>query len=260
MAANPSARIYHYNHYEPTALKRLAMRHGTREAELDALLREQRFVDLYVVVREALRISEPRYSLKNVERFYRPAREGEVGTAADSIVAFERWLESGDEAILHGIEAYNRDDCASTRELRDWLISLRPGGMPWAAAQADDRHDESPSERSARRRRRRKLAIQARLVGRRRRKRNCPSASSSRIWLPFTDASRSPSGGRCTTGRIATPRSWLRTPSALADWRPPATHSRSSSPWPGLIGSRRRIRSCGPDRSDGRGNARRTSR
>ena len=119
MAASPAARIYHYNHYETTALKRLAMRHGTREAELDALLRGRRFVDLYVVVREALRISEPRYSLKNVERFYRPAREGEVGTAVDSIVAFERWLAVRDPAILDGIEAYNRDDCASTRELRD---------------------------------------------------------------------------------------------------------------------------------------------
>ncbi|WP_126281799.1 ribonuclease H-like domain-containing protein [Roseomonas sp. FDAARGOS_362] len=81
MAASPGARIYHYNHYETTALKRLAQRHATREAELDTLLRGQRFVDLYVIVREALRISEPRYSLKNVERFYRPARDGEVGTA-----------------------------------------------------------------------------------------------------------------------------------------------------------------------------------
>ncbi len=130
MAASPAARIYHYNHYETTALKRLAMRHGTRETELDTLLRGRRFVDLYVVVREALRISEPRYSLKNVERFYRPAREGEVGTAVDSIVAFERWLEVREQAILDGIEAYNRDDCASTRELRDWLASLRPKGMP----------------------------------------------------------------------------------------------------------------------------------
>jgi predicted RecB family nuclease len=95
------------------------MRHGTRETELDDLLRGRRFVDLYVVVREALRISEPRYSLKNVERFYRPAREGEVGTAVDSIVAFERWLAVREQEILDGIEAYNRDDCASTRELRD---------------------------------------------------------------------------------------------------------------------------------------------
>ena len=149
MAASPGARIYHYNHYETTALKRLAMRHGTREAELDVLLHGQRFVDLYVVVREALRISEPRYSLKNVERFYRPARAGEVGTAMDSIVAFERWLEVREQEILDGIEAYNRDDCASTRELRDWLASLRPEGMPWAQGIPDDEDPERKAKRDA---------------------------------------------------------------------------------------------------------------
>lgn len=161
-AAHPGARIYHYNHYETTALKRLAQRHATREAELDRLLREQRFVDLYVVVREALRISEPRYSLKNVERFYRPARDGEVGTAGDSIIAFERWLEVREQSILDGIEAYNRDDCVSTRELRDWLLSLRPADLPWATpAQAE----EDP-ERQARREAEEAetAAIRARLV------------------------------------------------------------------------------------------------
>ena len=43
---NPEAYIYHYNHYEPTALKRLASRYGSREAILDDLLRRQKFVDL----------------------------------------------------------------------------------------------------------------------------------------------------------------------------------------------------------------------
>jgi predicted RecB family nuclease len=148
-AAHPGARIYHYNHYETTALKRLAQRHATREAELDQLLRERRFVDLYVVVREALRISEPRYSLKNVERFYRPARDGEVGTAGDSIIAFERWLEVREQSILDDIEAYNRDDCVSTRELRDWLLSLRPADLPWAEPVQEQEDPERKARREA---------------------------------------------------------------------------------------------------------------
>ena len=36
--------------------------------EVDALLREGVLVDLYEVVRHALLIGEPRYSIKNVER------------------------------------------------------------------------------------------------------------------------------------------------------------------------------------------------
>ena len=37
LARFPAMHVYHYAQYEPSALKRLAMHHGTREAELDAL-------------------------------------------------------------------------------------------------------------------------------------------------------------------------------------------------------------------------------
>src|SRR3546814_3588699 len=68
LAQHPGARIYHYAAYEETALKRLAMLHGTREVEVDDLLRHHKLVDLYRVVREALRTSEPGYSIKNMEK------------------------------------------------------------------------------------------------------------------------------------------------------------------------------------------------
>jgi predicted RecB family nuclease len=128
---HPGAHVYHYASYEASALKRLMCSHGSREAEVDQLLREHRLVDLYTVVREALRISEPAYSIKNVERFYREARAGEVKDGSASIVWFERWRESGDAALLQQIEAYNREDVVSTRDLHRWLIGLRPAGMAW---------------------------------------------------------------------------------------------------------------------------------
>jgi uncharacterized protein len=78
---HPGAHIYHYASYEETALKRLACQHGTREAALDDMLRHGVLVDLYKVVRESLRISEPSYSIKYVEHFYRPARQGDVQNA-----------------------------------------------------------------------------------------------------------------------------------------------------------------------------------
>jgi predicted RecB family nuclease len=67
LRTHPDAYIYHYASYEETALKRLAMLHGTREAEVDELLRNHRLVDLYKVVREAIRTSEPRYSIRRAE-------------------------------------------------------------------------------------------------------------------------------------------------------------------------------------------------
>ena len=122
---HPDFHIYHYNHYEVTALKRLAGAHGTREEELDELLRGEVFVDLYKVVKEGLLISQPSYSIKKVEAFYMDQRDTAVTDGGDSVIEFERWLEEGDPAILAAIADYNRDDCVSTLLLRDWLLGLR---------------------------------------------------------------------------------------------------------------------------------------
>ena len=129
---HPQAHIYHYASYEETALKRLAMFHGTREGEIDDMLRQHRLVDLYQVVREALRTSEPAYSIKNMEKFYLgKGREGEVTTAGDSIVMYERWRRAGDDRLLDEIAEYNRVDCSSTLKCRDWLVGMRATGSAW---------------------------------------------------------------------------------------------------------------------------------
>ena len=93
LAKVPDAHVYHYASYEESALKRLSVLHGTREDEIDNLLRRRKLVDLYKVVREAIRISEPRYSIKNLETFYMAVRKDEVSTAGDSIVVYEQWRE-----------------------------------------------------------------------------------------------------------------------------------------------------------------------
>ena len=126
---HPGAHIYHYAAYEPTALKRLAMRYATMEAELDQLLRERRFVDLYRVVVQSLRASTETYSLKDLEVLYGHERTGDVTTASDSIVEYERWCLTKDNAILDSIAHYNKDDCVSTAQLRDWIEGLRPPGV-----------------------------------------------------------------------------------------------------------------------------------
>ena len=74
-----------------------------------------------------MRISEPRYSIKNVEAFYLdPARAGLVTTAGDSIVIYERFRRLGDKTLLDEIEAYNKIDCQSLRRCRDGSLTLRP--------------------------------------------------------------------------------------------------------------------------------------
>ena len=142
--AYPDARIYHYAPYEVTALRRLTTKYGIGEAFLDRLLRERRFVDLYAVVRGGLICSEANYSIKSMEAFYNRKREGEVKTAGGSVVAYERWRETGEQQILDEIEEYNRIDCISTEELRDWLVRVRPE-RPWPRL-ADDAGDKEEAE------------------------------------------------------------------------------------------------------------------
>jgi predicted RecB family nuclease len=121
----PDLHIYHYAPYEATAIKRLMGLHATREDEVDRLLRGKVLVDLYTVVRQGLRVGQPNYSIKSIEAFYMGKRDTEVAEGGDSIVAFEQFLETGDQSLLQSIERYNEDDCRSTHLLREWLLARR---------------------------------------------------------------------------------------------------------------------------------------
>lgn len=125
IAEDPELHVYHYGSYEASALKQLMGRHGTREEEVDALLREKVLVDLLAVTTQSMRTSKPSYSLKDIEAFYMDEREQDVTEAGDSIVRFEEWLDTGNQALLDEIEVYNEVDCLSTFKLHRWLLERR---------------------------------------------------------------------------------------------------------------------------------------
>jgi uncharacterized protein len=122
---DPSMHIYHYGALDVATLKRMASEYGTREDAIDDFLRGKVFVDLYTIVRQALRISQPSYGLKKVEAFYFEREEEGVFERGGPILAYEEYLEKRDPALLTTIENYNREDCLSTVQLRDWLLELR---------------------------------------------------------------------------------------------------------------------------------------
>lgn len=128
--ADPDMHVYHYAPYEPSRLKALSGRYDTRVAEVDRLLRGRRLVDLYAVVKQGLRVGKESYSLKKLEDYYWGRGRGTAGVsdALGSVVAFERWLVEGDDALLEDIRAYNEQDCRSTLALRDWLEGWRDRG------------------------------------------------------------------------------------------------------------------------------------
>jgi uncharacterized protein len=132
--AYKNLRVYHFGHYEPSTLKRLATQHVARETELSKLLREGRFVDLGRVVAQSMRIGVESYSIKKLEEMYGFKRDDLVDEGKLSIVCYEEWLASrsvaefapsGDSKILDDLEKYNKNDCLSTIELRKWLEMQR---------------------------------------------------------------------------------------------------------------------------------------
>ena len=135
---DPGMHIYHYAAYEVSAVRRLSTRHDTRQEEVDQLLRNNVFVDLYQIVRHGLRIGEDNYSIKTIESLYREKRATDVESGIDSIVQYARWIGSGeprdwkDSKLLKGIRDYNEDDCKSTAELVDWLrrVAVEKGISP----------------------------------------------------------------------------------------------------------------------------------
>ena len=143
--------VYHYAGYERTALRRLMGEHSTREREIDDWLRQEVLVDLYRVVKQALRAGVTSYSIKEIEKLYGFERTADVAGGAESVVLFEQWLEAGEDALLEGIRAYNEEDCRSTVALHEWLLSRRPPELPWRAHPDEREQTEEAEERDARR-------------------------------------------------------------------------------------------------------------
>ena len=162
MMENPNAHVYHYASYERTALKRLANRFAVMEQELMQLEAEHRFVDLYPMVTKSVRIGEPKYSIKNLERHYEFDERAGVQGGEESIEEFVNWrdleeqLSSGVElenraktiddskAIFNRIREYNIEDVKSTMELYDWLLKFDGAATkPWESVFYRSEEEES---------------------------------------------------------------------------------------------------------------------
>ncbi|WKK70785.1 TM0106 family RecB-like putative nuclease [Rathayibacter oskolensis] len=225
-AQNPGLHVYHYASYERTHLLSLAQRHGVGEEEVDALLRDGVLVDLYPVVRRALRVGSPSYSIKKLEPLYMgdDLRDAEgVTNAADSISAYVEAiaLRSGPdpaegERRLAEIADYNAYDCRSTLRLRDWLLSLAP-----------ERDDPCPSSRSTSRSRASPTPSRSRSSPR--------SRASSRAIAPPTRPP-SPSPPRRSTTTAARRRPSGRSTSTASASR--STTGPTRATWSSSTGSR----------------------
>lgn len=143
--------VYHYGHYEVSALRRVAARTvsdpGLRAANrLEALLNSGLFFDVFKFVKSALFIGDSSYSIKAVEKIVGVSREGDqLADAESSVAMYYEWRRLYHEAlienraiaadenthpILHEILSYNRQDCESLRKVVSWLRKKFPSVIP----------------------------------------------------------------------------------------------------------------------------------
>jgi predicted RecB family nuclease len=144
----PDMHVYHYNHTERSSLERLVKEHGVAELALEQLITTGQFVDLLPIVKGAMQVGVEGYGLKHIERLTDYERGHDIDKGSGAVVEYEAWMRSREQPMLDRIAAYNEDDVRATRELRDWLVTQRPAGMPWRPAVLG--RDEPDAELDAR--------------------------------------------------------------------------------------------------------------
>ncbi|MGM0934046.1 MAG: TM0106 family RecB-like putative nuclease [Bacteroidota bacterium] len=131
---DPSLHIYHYAPYEVTAFKRLMGKYASRENEIDTFLRSNTFVDLYSVVRQSVRASVEKYSIKDLEAFFGYERMMDLRELSSHKLQLELLLQTGNideltKETKDAVQLYNQDDCESLIRLQAWLEKIRTSLM-----------------------------------------------------------------------------------------------------------------------------------
>ena len=137
----PDLHVYHYAAYERTALRRLMGEHSTREREIDDWLRQELLVDLYRVVKQALRAGVTSYSIKEIEKLYGFVRTAEVAGGDESVVLFEQWLEAQERRAARGDPRLQRGGLPLDGRAPRVAARAAPGGAAVAAAAGRARAD-----------------------------------------------------------------------------------------------------------------------
>lgn len=114
--------VYHFADYERSRMLSLAERYGGLDV-VESLI--EHFVDLSKVVQQSVILPLYFYSIKDIAKskflnyHWRHPKAG----GAQSIFWYEKWLETGDRAVLEDIINYNEDDVVATEYLHRWLMS-----------------------------------------------------------------------------------------------------------------------------------------
>lgn len=124
--ASPNAIVYVYSHYERTTYRKLQQRYpGVATAnEIEALFAEQRTVDLLKIVKSSTQWPTWNHTIKTLAKYLGFSWRDTNPSGAASIEWYDRFVESGDRAILQRILDYNEDDCRAMIVLLDAIRGM----------------------------------------------------------------------------------------------------------------------------------------
>jgi predicted RecB family nuclease len=128
----PGPVLYYYSRYEPRWWLQLQERYpgAAERAEVEELFSRGRAVDLYYdVVKPFTDWPTTDYSIKSLAKFLGFRWRDASPSGAESVEWFNRWADTGDQAVKRRILEYNEDDCLAMRVLLDALD-------PYAAVQS----------------------------------------------------------------------------------------------------------------------------
>lgn len=126
-AEHPGATIYYYSKYERTTYRKLQRRFPEvcSAEDVEDLFARPRSIDLYCdVVMKATEWPTRSHSIKVLAKHLGFAWRDTDPSGAASIEWYNRWVETGDRAVLQRIVDYNEDDCIATRVLLDGIRDL----------------------------------------------------------------------------------------------------------------------------------------
>ncbi len=111
--------IYHYHHYEKTALTKLQNKYGYKPETHNKIMSS--LLDLYKIINDSIIFPLHSNSLKSIAKYLGfKWRESDVD-AATSIYLYDLWLTTKNREYLKKAVEYNQDDCGATRTLLDYL-------------------------------------------------------------------------------------------------------------------------------------------
>jgi predicted RecB family nuclease len=111
--------IYHYGSFEADVLRRFIEKYGASSIAREAL--ERNLIDLNAALRPAVIFPLTFYSLKDIASYLGFSWRAEDASGANSVLWFEKWLGTKDDALKQKILDYNEDDVRATWKVKEWL-------------------------------------------------------------------------------------------------------------------------------------------